>query len=278
MKNNQLITLVMSLGITFSSLAADYVVPFDEVVWHANKQADHCQLYSEDETSGLRISFDLFAGQKIAAIISGRSAVTFGEGFMIETIPPLWGSSHYEMTAINQFEKGKTQIKVTEGANFLYRDIQTGAWITLRDLFHSVTFPTANIQDALAVFRTCSSDLPPIDFVEAQTTVFHYPNGVTGLTREQREQINEIAQLILSDARIKTVLIEGHSDNRGDHVVNLRVSKRRATDVAYWLVMAGVPKSMIEIRGQGGRYPIANNNSDEGRQENRRVVVELIRK
>nr|QIH43177.1 OmpA family protein [Vibrio ziniensis] len=254
------------------------MVPFDEVQWNIVKFDDVCQLTVDDIQSGVNARFEVVAGNPLALIIGGRSINSFANNMVVETEAPVWGSGSYESTMVNQFERKKTSAHVVQGVEFIYRDIMMGAWLTVRDDFHSVTFPTANMGDAFESFQICTTALPPVGFQEAQTTVFEFKSGALALTKQQRQQLAEISELVKFDKRIKKVLISGHSDSHGDMATNLSISKRRANDVAYWMMLAGVPEQVMETRGHGSRYPIATNNTAEGRDMNRRVEVELVRK
>ncbi|WP_245696636.1 OmpA family protein [Vibrio xiamenensis] len=276
MRRNRLLSVALMCA-ACSSLAADYVVPFDEVKWHAEKADGGCRLYSSDDHSGIKVTFSTASAKPVALTITGRSIHSFGEDLLVETEPPIWGANHYETTTVSQVTRNKKSLTLDQGDDLIYRDIKSGAWLTVRDLFHSVTFPTANIREALNVFQSCTTHLPPVSFNQAQKTVFNFKSGALALTPAQREEIEAIAQLIHFDKRIVKVLLTGHSDNQGDTVVNLSVSKRRAQDVAYWLMLAGIPEEMMETRGQGDRYPVASNMDEKGRYQNRRVEVELVR-
>ncbi len=276
MKNHIFAAALLSGSAVFAT-AADYTVPFDDVNWQATKSIDECTLYTQDVHSGVNVKFLIEGGKPLSMVIDGRSVSSFNENMVVESEMPTWGFADYEVTHVSDIQRNKKSAQFSQGANYIYRDVVAGAWVTVRDDFYSVTFPTANIRDALEVFQTCTTSLPPTTFKEARKTVFQFKSGAVALTPEQREQIDDISQLILLDKRIKTVRITGHSDSRGDTVVNLRVSKRRAEDVAYWMMLAGVPESMFEIRGQGSRYPVVSNQTQEGRDTNRRVEVELIK-
>mgnify|MGYP000387934597 CR=1 FL=1 len=70
--------------------------------------------------------------------------------------------------------------------------------------------------------------------------------------------------------------IEGHADNIGGDEYNRRLSTRRAEVVAREFTARGLPAARIEIRGVGSAMPIADNATEAGRTQNRRVVV-LVR-
>ncbi len=69
--------------------------------------------------------------------------------------------------------------------------------------------------------------------------------------------------------------VAGHTDSRGSDAYNLDLSARRAATVLKYLHDGGVANALTS-RGYGERQPIANNNTDAGRQENRRVVLRVL--
>ena len=80
------------------------------------------------------------------------------------------------------------------------------------------------------------------------------------------------------------ILIEGHTDGKGTHPYNMKLSENRANAVKAWLVQnASVAGSRISTRGWGETKPIAPNkkpdgsDDPEGRQKNRRVEIVLTK-
>ena len=71
----------------------------------------------------------------------------------------------------------------------------------------------------------------------------------------------------------RSVLIEGHTDNVGDADANQDLSLRRANSVQAFLVEHGVGATRLIASGKGETQPVASNDSDTGRQQNRRVEV-----
>jgi len=72
------------------------------------------------------------------------------------------------------------------------------------------------------------------------------------------------------------VVVEGHTDNVGPEEYNKVLSTKRAQAVAEQLIEKGVPNP-IRIYGAGSSAPIASNNTEAGRAQNRRVDVVLVR-
>ena len=71
----------------------------------------------------------------------------------------------------------------------------------------------------------------------------------------------------------RRVRIEGYSDNRGDAMENLILSRARAQTVLRFLSELGIDESRIEVMGYGEQYPVAENASSRGRAQNRRVEI-----
>ena len=69
------------------------------------------------------------------------------------------------------------------------------------------------------------------------------------------------------------VMIEGHTDSVGGDDYNQALSERRAEAVADALRMRGVPEDRYEVRGLGKAFPVASNETQAGRQQNRRVEI-----
>ena len=69
------------------------------------------------------------------------------------------------------------------------------------------------------------------------------------------------------------VIIEGHTDSRGSEAYNEDLSQRRAQAVADELVTRGISSDRLEVIGRGEGFPVANNGTDAGRQQNRRVEI-----
>lgn len=80
----------------------------------------------------------------------------------------------------------------------------------------------------------------------------------------------------INTAKEKKILLVGHTDDTGDSQFNKELSERRARTVAKFLKEHGVPEYMLYFQGAGESLPRADNRTDTGRAENRRVeIVEI---
>lgn len=87
-----------------------------------------------------------------------------------------------------------------------------------------------------------------------------------------RVRIAGLARNLLS-VGITTARVEGHSDSTGTSAYNLALSQARAQAVAIPLQAGGMQLSPDQIVGRGEAVPMSSNDTVEGRQDNRRVVV-----
>jgi outer membrane protein OmpA-like peptidoglycan-associated protein len=74
----------------------------------------------------------------------------------------------------------------------------------------------------------------------------------------------------------RQVTIEGYTDNVGSDTYNLELSQRRADAVRAFLVQNGISADRIAARGLGEEYPVASNETQAGRQQNRRVQIIIV--
>lgn len=74
----------------------------------------------------------------------------------------------------------------------------------------------------------------------------------------------------------RSVLVEGHTDSIGSQAYNLDLSQRRAEAVRDALLTRGVPFYRIVSKGYGKSYPVATNDTEAGRQQNRRVEIIIL--
>lgn len=105
-----------------------------------------------------------------------------------------------------------------------------------------------------------------------------FKSGSTWLDKLSRIQIDELAHFLTVHNKVD-VVIEGHSDSQGPDDMNKRLSQGRADSVVKYLIENHkIPASQITAIGYGEDKPIADNNTAEGRAENRRVMAKVTAK
>jgi outer membrane protein OmpA-like peptidoglycan-associated protein len=94
----------------------------------------------------------------------------------------------------------------------------------------------------------------------------------TGLKGGADRALDDVAQFLRKHPE-RHVAIEGFSDGAGPKDAAERLSKRRAEAVKFALVQRGIETHRIDARGYGPAFPVGSNDTESGRQQNRRVEI-----
>jgi outer membrane protein OmpA-like peptidoglycan-associated protein len=98
--------------------------------------------------------------------------------------------------------------------------------------------------------------------------------GKATLKQTSKDELTKLA-VILNKYDDTNILLEGHTDATGSEEYNLELSRLRAQSVSNHLAGVGVNATRFTIMGYGESQPVASNDTDEGRQQNRRVEVAI---
>ena len=107
----------------------------------------------------------------------------------------------------------------------------------------------------------------------ASGLLFDFDSDV--LRSESRRNLDNLASS-LSNFGDSRLMLVGHTDSQGSDSYNLDLSRRRASSVASYLESHGVSDARVDLAGRGETEPIASNDTETGRQENRRVEVAIF--
>jgi len=88
--------------------------------------------------------------------------------------------------------------------------------------------------------------------------------------------LTEVRDAINEHPEIELIEVQGHTDNIGTDSFNRVLSRERAEAVRRWLIARGVAARKLVAKGYGSSVPQASSDSEEGRQENRRVQFKII--
>src|SRR5690606_4633953 len=103
------------------------------------------------------------------------------------------------------------------------------------------------------------------------TTGINFNTGSAEIKPESHGVIKEIATVLQENPEVK-IRITGHTDNTGDIDKNQVLSEKRAASVKEYLTAVfNIQASRIETSGKGQSEPVGNNNTSEGKAQNRRV-------
>jgi outer membrane protein OmpA-like peptidoglycan-associated protein len=95
------------------------------------------------------------------------------------------------------------------------------------------------------------------------------------LKSESNAELNRVIKLLKDNANMR-IEVSGHTDATGNDMRNIALSENRAKAVAEYLINNGISANRIQSKGYGKTKPLATNDTEEGRQLNRRVQFTIL--
>jgi outer membrane protein OmpA-like peptidoglycan-associated protein len=139
-----------------------------------------------------------------------------------------------------------------------------------------LNIPENGIENKLIAFIEDSSK--PVD----KETWFDFDRllfatGSATLEPSSTEQLQNVAAILKAYPNVH-LRIGGYTDNTGDAAANMKLSQERASSVLAQLVSLGVDPSRLDAKGYGEEHPVADNATEAGRAQNRRISVRVTQK
>lgn len=101
--------------------------------------------------------------------------------------------------------------------------------------------------------------------------------GKASLRSESTNELERLGKLLYDNPTLK-IEISGHTDNKGSAELNKKLSDNRAKAVVDYLISKGITGDRLTYVGYGKDQPIASNDNEDGRQQNRRTEFKIIAK
>jgi OmpA-OmpF porin, OOP family len=94
------------------------------------------------------------------------------------------------------------------------------------------------------------------------------------LAPSSNDQLHDVATILVAYPKTRAT-IGGYTDNTGDADANVKLSQDRASNVVTQLVTLGVAPNRLTAKGYGEKHPVADNNTEVGRTQNRRIAIRI---
>ncbi len=104
-----------------------------------------------------------------------------------------------------------------------------------------------------------------------------FDSNKSKIRKESSVELEKVAKF-LKDRPDINIEVAGYTDSKGDDKSNIKLSEARSKAVMDYLVKKGTAKSRISFKGYGKEQPVASNDTDAGRQLNRRVELKILGK
>ena len=141
-------------------------------------------------------------------------------------------------------------------------------------LFHSENFDIPNT----AAFQEVTKDVELKNIAVGSKIILKnifFDFDKATLRPESTNELQRLTKLLVDVPTLK-IEISGHTDSKGANDYNLALSDNRAKAVVNYLIKAGIAANRLTSKGYGEEQPISTNDTDEGRQLNRRTEFKII--
>ncbi len=157
---------------------------------------------------------------------------------------------------------GSISKMLEEGPQYMIHIAQMG--------YDTLDMPIANIGDSMDIA------LSPVKKGEVFIVKnLHFATNKTRILARSEEALNNLYMYLARNPQAH-IRIVGHTDNVGKEEANQKLSDGRANAVKDALIERGIAPERIEAEGRGESQPIDTNDTEEGRQNNRRVEIEIL--
>jgi outer membrane protein OmpA-like peptidoglycan-associated protein len=158
------------------------------------------------------------------------------------------------------------------GARFYMTAQKGGQWVNLTVLSDSYNLKTIQQKQMEQVMEANAEGWADEVKQSGRVSVYgiNFDTGKATPTPDSEPVLVEMARMLETNASW-VMLVAGHTDNVGAKEMNLTLSRQRSDAVIAWLANRGVEKTRLVAAGFGDTRPLAENDSEEGRQKNRRV-------
>ena len=157
---------------------------------------------------------------------------------------------------------GSTRQMLEEGPKYSLHIAQMG--------YDTLDMAIANIGDSLNI------QLVPVKKGEVFIVKnLHFATNKTRILSRSEEALNDLYMYLARNSQVRIKII-GHTDNVGKDAANQKLSDGRANAVMLDLIERGIAPERLQAEGRGETQPIDTNDTEEGRQNNRRVEIEIL--
>lgn len=251
------------------TLPEQFTIEFDALLTHGN-QTLHI-VPTVPEGSIARHEGNIF---KLDSRATG--VATFADG--VESLRQSKGTFNERLTPIRIMVDGsyaKMYVDRTRVANVPNAEFERGEKVMFR-----VHWAREDDPVYVGAIRVAAGGRDLYDVLEQKGRVavrdIHFDSGKATIRSESAETLERIGTMLREHADLQ-LMIEGHTDDEGEFDANMTLSRDRAAAVKTYLVENfGIGDDRLRTMGLGSTQPVAENDTDEGRQQNRRVELVQI--
>ncbi len=264
-----------------------YEASLEQARWKTNSSSLRCSL-SQDIPGFGRASFVAVNGKSnLRFDLQSEWQLPLQPGpVTMRALPAAWATGEPATDlGIAPYSEGRLLVSLKQQAAWrLLSELAGGRFPTFfTDQYGDGRQPVAvgvsavRFSEAQKTFQRCLSQLLPYTFADIARSTLYFEHDKVEFTPATRARLNQIREYLKADKQIDLMLIEGHTDSMGGRYFNQQLGKRRAEAVRDYLLEVGIDKERVQTVTYGERKPVADNKTERGKAQNRRVQVTISR-
>lgn len=215
-------------------------------------------------------SFAQMGGQPVVLVVgkvlNDRNMEALGAKVIYEALP----SGEEAGVARSDPSDGSYKIILPRGKKYGYYALAEGYYSVTKNFDVSKLDKYEEVEDQNLYLAPVE-----VDQVVRLNNIFFSKNGAS-LLEESYPELNRFIQFLKLNKKIE-IEITGHTDNELDADKSQTLSEQRAKAVMEYVVSKGIKEKRITVKGFGSSQPLGFNNSEEGREMNRRIEFKVLR-
>ena len=203
----------------------------------------------------------------------------------VRSLPPTWRPGVAESSISNvRFYKQFGGLVNGQAAWTMLDELEGGYTpsFLFRDWYHQnqpikVSVSAVGFRLTYQKFLGCMQSLLPYTFEDIAFTILNYEKNSDELTPYSKRRLAMIGEYLKADPQMDLVLVDAYTDSLGAKWPNQQLSEKRAASVKKFFSEMGVEEQRVQVEGHGEKQHVATNDTERGRETNRRVVISMQR-
>ncbi|GEM_PF-1448915 len=151
--------------------------------------------------------------------------------------------------------------------------VQGGIFATYK--FQSLNTREEQVESTQTIFQSIAAPPREAEILDSMKRNVQFEKNSADLDPIFMTQLSQLASVLLQQP-LDHVILVGYSSNEGTEDYNLDLSLNRAKNARDYLLSKGINQSQIDILGKGSAEPLLPNDTEEGRNKNRRVEIKIV--
>lgn len=277
--------LLSLLGVngTLSAQPLVYGGNIESTEWRISGSVFECRFEQTIPRYG-RALFYHQAGEDAAFQLWAQRNMMAYSAAQVSILPPPWQPSlrSERLGTVNVVDDAPLLVLDSQRTQQFIHGLLEGKWPTIahhthydRQRYVKVHLSAVQFDEPYRDYLACVDQLLPMNFNQVARSRVLFGLGKEAPDDDDMALLDRIIFYVQNDPRVFAIYLDGHSDNIGRRYDNRQLSKARAEEVERYFIRRGIDPDMITTRFHGSRYPIASNDTAQGRAENRRVTIRL---